>query len=156
MIDPNEIADAVVDMLRDMPDVVEAMGDDLGNIRAYHGEWPTENNSFLAVSQTKPPTILVVPRGFYEGERGIPRNKYPLSIYIRPRDGESGYSLAKLILGGIPTSGGGVKFRFLTIHPQCLPMTDTPRFQQLVVPVGDNSIEEIPELQLILTENGDN
>lgn len=158
MIDPNEIADSLVDMLRDIPELVTAMGGDVSRISAYHGEWPAEDNSFLAVNKSTSPSILIVPRGFFEGALGgtIPRNRYSFSVFLRPRSGESGNSLAKLILGGVPASSDGIKLRFLTIHPQCLPMTDSPRLQNAVIPVGENSLLEIPELQLTLTENGDN
>ena len=157
VINPNGIADAVVDTLRDIPELVEAMGDDLANISAYHGIWPDENDLMLAVQKMQPPAILVAPRGFYEGALGtLSANKYPLSLFLRPRTGESGESLAALILGGVPTAGGGIKFRFLKIHPQCYEMTDSPRLQKTAIPVGENSLLEIPELQLILTENGDN
>lgn len=159
MIDPNEIVDSIVTMLRDIPEVVEAVDNALENIYGYYGKWPEENSSMLAVLQTRRSKILVVSRGFYEGQLGsMGANKYPLSLFIQPRDGDSGESVAAKILGGVPSSGdpAGVKFRFLALHPLCHPITDSPRFQRTPFLIAENTILEIPELQLTLTENGDN
>lgn len=159
MIDPNDIVDALVDVIRDIPEVVQAMGDDSANISGFHGDWPTQPNSSLAILQTNPPSILVVSRGCYEGQLGsMAANKFPVSIFIRPAEGDSGEAIATKILQGVPSSGdpAGVKFRFLTLHPLCHPITDSPRFQRVPFLVAENTVLEIPELQLVLTENGDN
>ena len=57
MIDPSEIVDALITLLRDIPDLVIEMGGDPERIYAYHDQYPKKVSLTHAIHQMPAPSI---------------------------------------------------------------------------------------------------
>lgn len=103
MIKPTDIADALVALLRAIPDLVDEMGGDEQRISAYPDVYPYNVDLQKAVHDMPSPSILIAYRDWGEGSmgKGQPIN-HLLTIFLRP-GAESSYSdLTTLLINGIP------------------------------------------------------
>lgn len=157
LINPAEIVDALVDLLRDIPDLVEAVGDDPERIFAYHDRYPKNVSLDKARYELPSPGIMVAYQGTAPGSfGGFEVWRHEISLTLRaaeePDKGEPPagyYQLFRLIVKGIP-AGKGVPMNNLTVHPSCHPM-DTPTMRRQTDAAGIDYFEVL----LSFTEIGD-
>lgn len=144
MTNTAELLDAVVAVLRDLPDFARALtGDgDEPSIYAYPAGFSGIPRSLQeAVDAMPTPSAMVACRGMQLGARGgIPQFQFLISVLLRAESeadqgpGSPGYfTLLNLITSGEPASSGGARFTDATIHPDFdppeqisfTPLTDT-------------------------------
>jgi len=84
MLDPEVLAQAIVDTLRTIPDLIDAMAGDPNNI-SVHRFYPGTGASLAqAVAQMHAPSILVSWKGTLGGNfSGMHIWKHPFDIYVR-------------------------------------------------------------------------
>jgi hypothetical protein len=155
LIDASALVDSVVEYLRDIPELVSAMGGDEERIYAYHDRYPEHVSIDQARYEMTSPGIMVAWNGTYPGGGGFEAWQHELNLTLRAQT-ESGddspsayYNLFRLITRGIPT-GETVRLQYLTIHPSCNPM-DTPSIRRETDAMGI----DYWSVTMIFTEIGD-
>ena len=110
MVDSNDIIDALILLLRDIPDLVTAVGGDETGIFAYKDAYPTSVSLRDAIYVQPTPSVMVA---FQARRRAAPIGggsfvtiSHDLLAIIRPGSVSHYASIAALILEGVPTSVG--------------------------------------------------
>jgi hypothetical protein len=156
MIDTSILVDALVGLLRDIPELVAEMGGDPGRIYAYHDQYPKRSSVANAIHTMPAPGIMAVWHGITPGSFGsVDVWKHQVTLYLRAPETFDGdpptayYRLFRLITKGVPVSAG-VPMLNLTIHPSCYPM-DLPPIQRQTDAEGLDYFE----VPITFTEAGD-
>ncbi len=156
MINPAELVDNFVAMLRDIPDLVTEMSGTDRRIFAYHDQYPKRSSLAHAIHQMPAPSIMAVWQGTQPGAfGGMDVWKHQVTLFLRARatsvdDPPSGYyRLFRLIVKGVPASGDQPMLN-TTIHDSCYPM-DLP----LIVRQTDAEALDYFEVPIQFTEIGD-
>ena len=156
MIDPSELVDNLVALLRDIPDLVTEMDGDSERIYAYHDQYPKKVSLAFAIHQMPTGAILVAWQGTAPGSfGGNDVWKHQVSLYLRARETFDGdpptayYRLFLLITKGVP-EGTGLPLLNSTVHPSCYPM-DVPSIQRAT----DSEGLDYFEVSMTFTEAGD-
>lgn len=156
MINSAEIADSLVTLLREIPELVAEMNGDPERIFAYHDQYPKKASLTLAIYQMPAPSIMVAWQGTVPGSFGGNETwKHQFSLYLRARETYDGdpptayYRLFRLITKGVPTSIG-LPMLNATVHPSCHPM-DVPSISRAT----DQEGLDYFEISMSFTEIGD-
>lgn len=156
MINAAEIVDALVALLRDIPDLVSEMDGDAGRIYAYHDQYPRRSSLAVAIHQMPVPGIMAVWQGTVAGTfGGMDVWKHQVTLYLRAREASGGdppaayYRLFRLITKGVPVSAG-VPMMNAAVHLSCYPM-DLPSIQRATDAEGLDYFE----VPITFTEAGD-
>ena len=156
MINPAELVDNLVAMLRAIPDLVVEMDGDAERIYAYHDHYPKRSSLAQAIHNMPAPAVMAVWQGTAPGTFGsVDIWKHQVTLYLRARETFDGdpptayYTLFRLITKGVPASTG-VPMMISTIHPSCYPM-DVPSIQRATDAEGLDYFEA----QMAFTEAGD-
>ncbi len=156
MIDPSELVDNLVAMLRDIPDLVVEMGGDAERIYPYHDSYPKKVSLAHAIHSMPAPGLMAVWQGTQPGSfGGVDVWKHQVTLFLRARETFDGdpptpyYRMFRLITKGIPTAAG-VEMLNATVHPSCYPM-DLPQIQRQTDAEGLDYFE----VPLSFTEIGD-
>ena len=156
MINPAELVDELVALLRDIPELVAEMEGDEQRIFAYHDQYPKRVSLAAAVHQMPAPGILAAWQGTQPGSFGsVDVWRHQVTLYLRARqkfDGDppTAYCrLFRLITKGVPASLG-VPMLNAAVHPSCYPM-DLPQIQRQTDAEGLDYFE----MPLSFTEMGD-
>jgi len=156
MIDPSELVDNLVALLRDIPDLVTEMDGDSERIYAYHDQYPKKVSLAFAIHQMPTGSILAAWQGTAPGTfGGNDVWKHQVSLYLRARETFDGdpptayYRLFRLITKGVPESTG-LPLLNSTVHPSCYPM-DVPSIQRATDAEGLDYFE----VNMSFTEAGD-
>jgi hypothetical protein len=156
MIDPSELVNDVVALLRDVPELVTQMNGEPDRIYAYHDQYPKHASLAHAIHQMPAPSIMAVWIGTQPGSfAGAEVWKHQVTLYLRARETFDGdppagyYRLFRLITKGVP-AGAGVEMLNATQHPSCYPM-DVPMIQRQTDAEGLDYFE----VPLTFTEIGD-
>ena len=135
MIDPSELVDNLVSMLRDIPELVLEMDGLADRIYAYHDQYPKRASLANAIHSMPAPGIMAAWQGTSPGSfGGMDVWKHQVTLYLRARETFEGdpptayYRLFRLITKGVP-AGAGVPMLNATVHPSCYPM-DLPSIQR--------------------------
>lgn len=135
MINPAELVDRLVSLLREIPELVAEMEGDPERIYAYHDQYPKRSSLAQAIHDMPAPGIMVAwqgtaPGGFGGADVWVHR----LALYLRARETLEGdpptsyYRLFRLITRGVPLSAG-VPLLYAAVHPNCYPM-DVPSIER--------------------------
>jgi hypothetical protein len=150
VINPAELVDRLVDLLRDIPELVAEMGGDEQRIFAYHDQYPKRSSLAAAIHEMPAPGIMAAWQGTQPSSfGGVDVWRHQVTLYLRTRETFDGdpptayYRLFRLITKGVPASAG-VPLRNATAHPACHPMdlpliqrqTDAEGLDYFEVPVG--------------------
>jgi hypothetical protein len=156
MIDPSELIDNLVAMLRDVPDLVAEAGGDPERIYPYHDSYPKNVSLVHAIHAMPSPSIMAVWQGTAPGTfGGMDVWKHQVTLYLRAGETFEGdpptayYLLFRMITKGVPTAAG-VAMLNVTVHPSCYPM-DLPSIQRQTDAEGLDYFE----VPLSFTEIGD-
>lgn len=156
MINPADLVDNFVAMLRDIPDLVAEMSGDDGRIFAYHDQYPKRSSLANAIHQMPAPSIMAVWQGTQPGAfGGMDVWKHQVTLFLRARETFDGdpptayYRLFRLITKGVPGSAG-VPMLNVTVHPSCYAM-DLPLIQRQTDAEGLDYFE----VPVTFTEIGD-
>ena len=156
MIDPAAIIDALVTLLRDIPDLVTEVGEDPERIYAYHDQYPKRSSLALAIHQMPVPSIMAAWQGTAPGSfGGNDVWKHQVSLFLRAGETSDGdpptayYRLFRLITKGVPESTG-LPLLNSTVHSSCYPM-DVPSIQRATDAEGLDYFE----VSMSFTEAGD-
>ena len=156
MIDPSEIVDALITLLRDIPELVIEMGGDPDRIYAYHDQYPKKSSLAQAIHQMPAPGIMAVWQGTAPGSfGGVDVWKHHVTLFLRAPETFDGdpptayYRLFRLITKGVPTAAD-VPMINATVHHSCYPM-DLPTIQRQTDAEGLDYFE----VQMSFTEVGD-
>jgi hypothetical protein len=135
MINPAELVDNLVALLRAIPELVSEMGGDEQRILAYHDQYPKRASLAVAIHDMPAPGIMAAWQGTQPGAFGSADVwKHQVSIFLRARETSDGapptayYRLFRLITKGVPATAG-VPMINATVHPSCYPM-DVPSIQR--------------------------
>jgi hypothetical protein len=157
LVNPSEIVEALITLLRDIPDLVAEIGGDPERIYAYHDRFPDKVSLEMAKYEMPAPGVMVAWQGTRLGDRGgFNAWKHDYSIYLRAKP-ESGnppagyYKLYRLIVKGVPASGDGQPLQYTTVHASCEPMDDIPPIQRQTDAAGVDYFE----ISMSFTEIGD-
>jgi hypothetical protein len=157
LINPSEIVDALVELLRDIPDLVALMGGDDERIYAYHDLYPKNVSIDAAKALALSPSVMVAWTGSNPGTYGPGEAwKHSISITLRAQCEDefeakaAYYSLFRQITKGEPSSLDGVPLAYATVHTSCNPM-DTPTINRQVDAAGIDYFE----VSTSFTEIGD-
>jgi hypothetical protein len=159
LINPSEIVDALVTLLRSIPDLVEELGGNEENIFAYHDRYPKNISIEKAKYEQPSPSVMAVWQGTGVGNQGsFTVWKHSVSLFLRSAEDPGDdiptgyYTLYRLILKGVPESGVGEQpMIYQTVHASCTPMDDVPSIQRQ----SDASGIDYFEITLSFTEIGD-
>ena len=128
MINPAEITNSLVALLRDIPELVEELGGDAERIFPYHDSYPQKVSLALAIYQAPSPSVMVAWQGGGLGSfGGFEAYKHRFSIFLRAGENFADdpptayYRLLRLIMKGKPTNGSQPMSN-ATVHPSCHPM----------------------------------
>jgi len=156
MINPAELVDNLVAMLRAIPDLVAEMDGDPERIYAYHDQYPKKASLAQAIHTMPAPAVMAVWQGTAPGTFGTADVwKHQVTLYLRARETFDGdpttgyYRLFRLITKGVPT-GSDVPMLNATVHPSCYPM-DLPQIQRQTDAEGLDYFE----VPITFTEIGD-
>jgi len=156
MINPAELVDNLIAMLRDIPDLVTEMSGDSERIFAYHDQYPKRSSLAHAIHQMPAPSVMAVWQGTAPGSFGSAEVwKHQVTLYLRARETFDGdpptayYQLFRLVTRGVPSSAG-VPMLNATVHPSCHPM-DLPLIQRQTDAEGLDYFE----VPITFTETGD-
>jgi hypothetical protein len=135
MINPAELVDSLVALLRDIPELVAEMGGDEQRIFAYHDHYPKRASLAAAIHDMPAPGIMAAWQGTQPSSfGGVDVWRHQVTLYLRARETFDGdpptayYRLFRLITKGVPSSKG-VPMLNVTVHPSCHPM-DLPLIQR--------------------------
>ena len=158
MINPAELIDALVDMLRDIPELVSEMGGDEERIFAYHDRYPTKVRLEQAKNLMLHPGMMVAYEGVEPGLFNASEIwQHKLSLTIRAgeeSDYESPaayYRILRLVVKGVPTVGDGVAMNYATVHASFHPFGSGFRMERQTDAEGIDYFGAL----LIFTEIGD-
>lgn len=156
MINPAELVDNLVALLRDVPELVAEMGGDEQRIVAYHDQYPKRASLAAAIRDMPAPGIMAAWQGTQPGGfGGVDVWKHQVTLYLRARETFDGdpptayYRLFRLITKGVPVSVGEQLIN-ATVHPACYPM-DLPLIQRQTDAEGLDYFE----VPMTFTEAGD-
>lgn len=156
MINPAELVDNLVALLRDIPELVTEMGGDDQRIFAYHDQYPKRASLAAAIHDMPAPATMAAWQGTQPSSfGGVDVWKHQVTLYLRAQETFDGdpptayYRLFRLITKGVPTSVG-VPLINATVHPSCYPM-DLPLIQRQTDAEGLDYFE----VPLTFTEMGD-
>jgi hypothetical protein len=156
MIDPSELLNNLVAMLRAIPELVLEMAGDPDRIFAYHDQYPARVSLAHAIHQMPVPSIMAVWQGTAPGSfSSVDVWKHQVTLFLRAGEQPEGdppaayYRLFRLITKGVPTSSG-IAMNITTIHPSCYPM-DLPSIQRQTDAEGLDYFE----VPITFTEIGD-
>ncbi|GIU74771.1 MAG: hypothetical protein KatS3mg004_1858 [Bryobacteraceae bacterium] len=150
MINPAELVDNLVAMLRDIPELVAEMEGDAGRIFAYHDQYPKRASLAAAIHDMPAPGIMAAWQGTQPSSfGGVDVWRHQVTLYLRARETFEGdpptayYRLFRLIVKGVPSTLG-VPMLQATVHPHCYPMdvpsisrqTDAEGLDYFEVPIG--------------------
>jgi len=156
MINPAELVDNLVALLRAIPDLVAEMDGDPERIYAYHDQYPKKASVAHAIHAMPAPSIMAVWQGTAPGTFGsVDVWKHQVTLYLRSREADESdppaayYRLFRLISKGIPACAD-VPMLNATVHPSCYPM-DLPSIQRQTDAEGLDYFE----VPITFTEIGD-
>ena len=156
MINPAELIDNLVAMLRDIPELVAEMSVDEQRIFAYHDQYPKRASLAAAIHDMPAPGIMTAWQGTTPGGfGGVDVWNHQVTLYLRARETfdddppTAYYRLFRLITKGIPAAVG-VPMINATVHPSCYPM-DVPAIQRATDAEGLDYFE----VSMSFTEIGD-
>jgi len=156
MINPAELVDNLVAMLRTIPDLITEMEGDPERIYAYHDHYPKKSSLAHAIHSMPAPSVMAVWQGTAPGAFGsMDVWKHQVTLYLRAQEMDDSdppaayYRLFRLITKGVPT-GSGVPMLNVTVHPSCYPM-DLPSIQRQTDAEGLDYFE----VPITFTEIGD-
>ena len=154
MIDPSEIVNNLVAMLRDIPDLVTELGGDPARVYAYHDSYPKNISLVHAIHNMPAPSMMAVWQGTAPGAfGGIDVWKHQITLFLRAKPeataGTAYYRLFRLITKGIPTAAG-IAMENATVHASCHAM-DLPQIQRQT----DAEALDYFEVPLSFTEIGE-
>ena len=156
MINPAELVDNLIALLRDIPELVAEMEGDEQRIFAYHDQYPKRASLAAAIHDMPAPGIMAAWQGTSPGSfGGVDVWKHQVTLYLRARETLGGdpptayYRLFRLITKGVPSSFG-VPLINAAVHPSCYPM-DLPQIQRQTDAEGLDYFE----VPLSFTEAGD-
>jgi hypothetical protein len=156
MIDPSELVDNLVELLRSIPELVLEMDGAPERIYAYHDQYPKRSSLAHAIHQMPAPSIMAVWQGTAPGSfSGMDVWKHQVTLFLRARETFEGdppaayYRLFRLITKGEPMAGE-VPMMNTSVHPSCYPM-DLPMIQRQTDAEGLDYFE----VPLSFTEIGD-
>jgi hypothetical protein len=155
MVDPSEIANNLVSLLQDIPDLVAELDGDPGRISAYLDSYPRQSNLQLAIHEMPSPGVLVAWQSTGPGNfGGMTVWAHRFTIYLRSANvmpGSPGnyFSYFRLLTRGVPVSVG-IPLMQVNVHPSCDPM-DIPSIAR------NNDAEGLDyfEVAVSFTEIGD-
>lgn len=135
MINPAELVDNLVALLRDIPELVAEMEGDATRIFVYHDQYPKRASLAAAIHDMPAPGIMAVWQGTQPSSfGGVDVWRHQVTLYLRARETFDGdpptayYRLFRLITKGVPASAG-VPMLNATVHPSCHAM-DLPLIQR--------------------------
>jgi hypothetical protein len=150
------LADNLVALLRDIPELVMEMDGDAERIYAYHDQYPKRASLARAIHEMPAPSIMAVWQGTQPGSfGGMDVWKHQVTLYLRARETFDGdaptayYRLFRLITKGVPATAD-VPMLNVTVHPSCYPM-DLPLIQRQTDAEGLDYFE----VPITFTEAGD-
>jgi len=156
MINPAELVDNLVALLRAIPDLVAEMEGDPERIFAYHDQYPKKASLAQAIHIMPAPAVMAVWQGTAPGTFGsMDVWKHQVTLYLRAREASESdppaayYRLFRLITKGVP-EGSEVPMLNATVHPSCYPM-DLPSIQRQTDAEGLDYFE----VPITFTEIGD-
>ena len=156
MINPAELVDNLVAMLRTIPDLVAEMDGDPERIYAYHDQYPKKASLAQAIHTMPAPAVMAVWQGTAPGTFGtVDVWKHQVTLYLRSREADESnppaayYRLFRLITKGVPAESE-VPILNATVHPSCYPM-DLPQIQRQTDAEGLDYFE----VPITFTEIGD-
>jgi hypothetical protein len=156
MINPAELVDNLVAMLRAIPDLVAEMDGHPDRIYAYHDQYPKKASLAQAIHTMPAPAVMAVWQGTAPGTFGtVDVWKHQVTLYLRSRETDESdppaayYRLFRLITKGVP-EGTEVPMLNATVHPSCYPM-DLPQIQRQTDAEGLDYFE----VPITFTEIGD-
>ncbi len=156
MINPAELVDNLVAMLRTIPDLVTEMEGDPERIFAYHDHYPKKSSLAHAIHSMPAPSIMAAWQGTAPGTFGsVDVWKHSVTLYLRARQTDETdpptayYRLFRLITKGVP-AGSEVPMLNTTVHPSCHAM-DLPMIQRQT----DAEALDYFEVPITFTEIGD-
>jgi hypothetical protein len=156
MIDPSELLNNLVALLRGIPELVAEMEGDPQRIFAYHDQYPKRASLAAAIHEMPAPGIMAAWQGTQSSSFGtVDVWRHQVTLYLRARETFEGdpptayYRLFRLITKGVPSSLG-VPMLNATVHPSCHPM-DLPLIQRQTDAEGLDYFE----VPLTFTEMGD-
>ena len=131
MIDPSEIVNNLVGMLRDIPALVTEVGSDPARIYAYHDSYPKNISLTHALHQMASPSIMVVWQGTQPGAfGGVDVWKHQITLFLRAKEeatvGTAYYRLFRLIVKGVPVTAGITRAAMSTITTTSRPRRQRP------------------------------
>ncbi len=107
MVDTNDIIDALILLLRDIPDLVKALGDDETRIFAYKDEYPQSISLQQAIYDQSTPSVMLAFQARARASRGdFATYRHDILVIIRPSSVADYASIAALISEGKPESVG--------------------------------------------------
>jgi len=156
MINPAELVDNLVGLLRQIPDLVAEMDGDQYRIFAYHDCYPKQAGLARAIHAMPVPGIMAAWQGTSPAALGgVDVWRHHVTLYLRARHTMPGdppsayYRLFRLITKGVPSSVG-LPLVNATVHPSCYPM-DLPLIQRQTDAEG----LDYCEVPISFTEIGD-
>ena len=156
MINPAELVDNLVALLRGIPDLVAEMEGDPERIYAYHDQYPKKASLAQAIHTMPAPAVMAVWQGTAPGTFGTADVwKHQVTLYLRARETDESdppaayYRLFRLITKGVPAESE-VPILNATVHPSCYPM-DLPQIQRQTDAEGLDYFE----VPITFTEIGD-
>lgn len=155
MIQSNVLVDNLVALLREIPELLALVHNDIDRIYAYHDQYPKNVSLVHAVHAMPAPSLMVVWQGVSPGSMSsMDVWRHQVVIYIRSRDADlsesPGYcQMFRAIVRGVPASSG-LPLVNTTVHPSCYPM-DLPSIQRQTDAEGLDYFE----MPLTFTEIGD-
>ena len=156
MINPAELVDNLVALLRSIPDLVAEMDGDPKRIYAYHDQYPKKASLAQAIHTMPAPAVMAVWQGTAPGTFGSADVwRHQITLYLRARETDESdppaayYRLFRLITKGVP-EGTEVAMLNATVHPSCYPM-DLPLIQRQTDAEGLDYFE----VPITFTEIGD-
>jgi hypothetical protein len=156
MINPAELVDNLVALLRAIPDLVAEMDGDPERIYAYHDQYPKKASLAQAIHNMPAPAVMAVWQGTAPRTFGsVDVWKHQVTLYLRARETDESdppaayYRLFRLITKGVP-AGSEVPMLNAIVHPSCYPM-DLPLIQRQTDAEGLDYFE----VPITFTEIGD-
>jgi hypothetical protein len=165
VLNPDNLIAAWVKNLRDIPELVAALGDS-ANIQGYFDRFPSQSNIRSALLQQPPGSMLVVFMGTDKARVGTAfqfRHKFAFQVHgPEAVDGGVSYGyLWSLFVNGVPATDnpGNLPMLHYPVHNGCEPMDfELPQAQRLsmLVSVDNGATLDLFEIQASLVETGDN
>jgi hypothetical protein len=131
LVDSNDIIDALIPLLQDIPGLVTAVGGDEERIFAYKDACPNSVSLRDAIYAQPTPSAMIAFEARRAGRNGdFQTVQHDLLVIIRPGSVSDYASIAALVMRGIPT-GQGLTMDLLTVHSDCLPFgMDLPELRR--------------------------